>query len=249
MRWIGWGLNKLEQTGSNFGTNQKHDNPFLCEIGSGTMVSDGLSMINTSCPRPRSGCSIPSSATTTISATTSTIRGRAHRRKLLLGTKVMIPIEGPVRENVGFLGSPPFEIPRAVSRDLELSGVLNATREARIQAKNRHNLGTVVAWLLSGWLFLFVTTLFGYTAVAAYPGSGVLSLALFGVSTLSPGILFFAFTERASLGFKPLQPRMVPVLDHYFWEHERHWKFCKSPLQSMSKGTPFQECHFAPLGR
>ena len=46
MRFIGWKLNKVEQTGSNFGTNQKHDNPFLCEIGSGTMVSDGLSMIN-----------------------------------------------------------------------------------------------------------------------------------------------------------------------------------------------------------
>ena len=44
--WIGWNLNKIEQTGSNFGTNQKHDNPFLCDIGSGTMVSDGLSMIN-----------------------------------------------------------------------------------------------------------------------------------------------------------------------------------------------------------
>ena len=46
LRWIGWNLNKVEQTGSNFGTDQKHDNPFLCEIGSGTMVSDGLSMIN-----------------------------------------------------------------------------------------------------------------------------------------------------------------------------------------------------------
>jgi non-ribosomal peptide synthetase-like protein len=46
MRFIGWNLNKVEQTGSNFGTNQRHDNPFLCEIGSRTMVSDGLSMIN-----------------------------------------------------------------------------------------------------------------------------------------------------------------------------------------------------------
>ena len=46
MRFIGWKLNKVEQTGSNFGTNQRHDNPFLCNIGSGTMVSDGLSMIN-----------------------------------------------------------------------------------------------------------------------------------------------------------------------------------------------------------
>ena len=47
MRYVGWNLNKVEQTGSNMGTNQRHDNPFLCNIGSGTMVSDGLSMINT----------------------------------------------------------------------------------------------------------------------------------------------------------------------------------------------------------
>ena len=47
MSKVGWNLNKVEQTGSNMGTNQRHDNPFLCNIGSGTMVSDGLSMINT----------------------------------------------------------------------------------------------------------------------------------------------------------------------------------------------------------
>ena len=33
----------------------------------------------------------------------------------LLATKVMVPIDGPVRENVGLLGSPAFEIPRSVS--------------------------------------------------------------------------------------------------------------------------------------
>lgn len=46
IRAIGWNLNTVHQTGSNFGTNQQHDNPLFCNIGSGTMVSDGLSMIN-----------------------------------------------------------------------------------------------------------------------------------------------------------------------------------------------------------
>jgi hypothetical protein len=27
--------------------DQKHDNPYLCDIGSGTMVSDGFMMVNT----------------------------------------------------------------------------------------------------------------------------------------------------------------------------------------------------------
>ena len=32
----------------------------------------------------------------------------------LLATKVMVPMDGPVREGVGLLGSPSFEIPRTV---------------------------------------------------------------------------------------------------------------------------------------
>jgi len=46
LQHIGMDLSTIVQTGSNFGTNQKHDNPFLCKIGTGTMVSDGLSLIN-----------------------------------------------------------------------------------------------------------------------------------------------------------------------------------------------------------
>ena len=46
LRLVGWNLNKIEQTGSNFGCAQRHENPFLCEIGSGTTASDGLSIGN-----------------------------------------------------------------------------------------------------------------------------------------------------------------------------------------------------------
>jgi len=38
---IGWNLNTVVQTGSNFGTNQKHENPFLCEVGSGPWSRTG----------------------------------------------------------------------------------------------------------------------------------------------------------------------------------------------------------------
>ena len=38
----------------------------------------------------------------------------------LLATKVMVPIDGPVRQGVGLLGSPAFEIPRTVARDSAL---------------------------------------------------------------------------------------------------------------------------------
>ena len=50
----------------------------------------------------------------------------------LLGTKVMVPIDGPVRENVGLLGSPCFEIPRVVER--------TRTRPARTTTPARDQL-------------------------------------------------------------------------------------------------------------
>ena len=36
----------MRQTGSNFGEVVKHDTPFLSTVRSGTMVADGLSIIN-----------------------------------------------------------------------------------------------------------------------------------------------------------------------------------------------------------
>jgi enoyl reductase-like protein len=47
LKWAGMKFKKIVQTGANFGMDQIHDNPFSCEIGTGTMVSDGLAMANT----------------------------------------------------------------------------------------------------------------------------------------------------------------------------------------------------------
>src|SRR5439155_2971423 len=46
LKWIGYKLNKVMQTGANFGLDQRHGIPTLCDIGTGTMVSDGLTMGN-----------------------------------------------------------------------------------------------------------------------------------------------------------------------------------------------------------
>ncbi len=103
------------------------------------MVSDGLSMINVAdvehVLQARQGAG---SATTTISATTSTIRPASKAgANCLLGTKVMIPIDGPVRENVGLLGSPCFEIPRAVERDKNFNLALDESCAARAAEPRR----------------------------------------------------------------------------------------------------------------
>src|SRR3712207_9209612 len=62
----------------------------------------------------------------------------------LLATKVQLPIEGPVREGVGLLGSPAFEIPRSVARDGSFDHYKGPEElPGRLTAKNRYNLRTM----------------------------------------------------------------------------------------------------------
>ncbi|MBI3703755.1 MAG: amino acid adenylation domain-containing protein [Rhizobiales bacterium] len=250
MRFVGWKLNEVEQTGSNFGTNQKHDNPFLCEIGSKTMVSDGLSMINMQM----------SSSSFRLVATCIGERnylgndihyppdGRTGAN-CLIGTKTLIPIDGPVRENVGLLGSPAFEIPRIVERDKNLSTALSAEeRRQRIRRKNVHNFITASLLLLTRWMFFFMTLLVSHLAVLNYPDYGIAALFVAGAFISLTAIPFFAFIERASIGFKRLEPKLVSIYDPYFWAHERHWKLSDSPIVELFKGTPLKNWVSALVG-
>lgn len=242
MRFVGCNLNEVEQTGSNFGTNQRHDNPFLCEIGSRTMVSDGLSMINMHM----------SSSSFRLNRTRIGDRnylgndihyppdGRTGAN-CLLGTKVMIPIDGPVRENVGLLGSPCFEIPRMVERDKGVNVAFSPQmRRQRIAQKNWHNLVTASLFLLTRWLFIFAVLFVAHLGIESYPAYGALALFLAGALITLFAVAFFAAIERASLAFGRLTPKMVSIYDPYFWAHERHWKLSDSPIIERFGGTPFK---------
>ena len=57
----------------------------------------------------------------------------------LLATKVMVPIDGPARSDVGLLGSPPFEIPRSVQRDAQFD---EAQLEEAKNGSSRRKTGT-----------------------------------------------------------------------------------------------------------
>jgi non-ribosomal peptide synthetase-like protein len=242
MRFIGWNLNKVEQTGSNLGTNQRHDNPFMCDIGSGTMVSDGLSMINVEM----------SSAAFRLCRTRIGDRnylgnnihyppsGRTGAN-VLLGTKTMIPVDGPVRENIGLLGSPPFEIPRMVERDKSaLDSISEDERLRRLAAKNRYNAITAALFLATRWLFVFASLMAWQAALLAYPEFGIFALFAAGAATSAGAVLYFSLMERASLKFGRLQPSMITIYDPEFWAHERHWKLSDSPIMQLFPGTPFK---------
>ncbi|OLP62451.1 peptide synthetase [Xaviernesmea oryzae] len=250
IRALGWNLNTVVQTGSNFGSNQQQDNPLLCEIGSGTMVSDGLYMIN-------------------IDKTASTFRlehtkvgernyfgnnifyppGGRTGDNVLLGTKVMVPIDGPMRENVGLLGSPPFEIPRMVKRDKELiQGVSDEDRRAQLPHKNVHNLLTVVMFLAVQWLALFTAIAILDRALNYYTEWGATALFVEFLLTAALTIPLFILVERASLGFRPLKPLTTTIYHIDFWRHERHWKLADSPIVQLFGGTPFRPMILRALG-
>lgn len=250
MRYVGWNLNTVQQTGSNMGTNQRHDNPFLCNIGSGTMVSDGLSMINVE---------MSATAFRLMEATigeNNYLGNDIHYppngktgANVLLGTKTMIPIDGPVRENVGLLGSPAFEIPRMVDRDRDTNASIDEqTRRLRLRQKNVYNAATAGLFLLARWMAFFAALAFWGAATAGYERFGV--LALFGgtVGVAALWLALFIALERASLRFKRLTPKLASIYDPYFWFHERHWKLSDSPITAWFPGTPFRNITMRCMG-
>jgi non-ribosomal peptide synthetase-like protein len=250
MRYVGWNLNTVHQTGSNMGTNQRHDNPFLCNIGSGTMVSDGLSMINMQM------------SPTSFRLAESKIgdnnylgndifyppNGRTGAN-VLLGTKTMIPIDGPVRENVGLLGSPAFEIPRMVDRDRDMNAAFDeTTRRARLRRKNGYNFVTALFFLASRWMALFAAFVVGEAAFAGYDRFGILALFAGIVALTAASLVYFTLLERASLNFRRLAPKLASIYEPYFWWHERHWKMSDSPVATMFSGTPFRGMLLRAMG-
>ncbi|MFL9823415.1 Pls/PosA family non-ribosomal peptide synthetase [Rhodoplanes sp. SY1] len=242
MRFVGWNLNKVDQTGSNMGTNQKHDNPFCCEIGSGTMVSDGLSMINLEMSASAFRlCHTRIGDNNYLGNNIHYPPGGRTGANVLLGTKVMIPIDGPMQENVGLLGSPPFAIPRMVERDKSMLGAIpEDERLRRLAAKNRYNAVTAALFLATRWLLVFASLAVWQAALLTYDRFGVLSLFAAGAVTSAAAVLWFTFLERASLGFGSLKPEMVTIYDPYFWSHERHWKLSDWPHVQLFGGTPIK---------
>ncbi len=113
----------------------------LSAAGTGTVVADGLSFMNAEFSS--SSFRVMPVAIGTRNFLGNFIAYPAGGRtgdNCLLATKVMVPIAGPVREGVGLLGSPCFEIPRTVQRDHQFDHLGSGPElRSRLAAKNRHN--------------------------------------------------------------------------------------------------------------
>lgn len=249
LRYLGYHLSTVEQTGSNFGTDVKHETPFLASVGAGTMVADGLSLMNTD-------------YTTSTFRVSRTVIG-AHNflgnriaypaggrtgDNCLLATKVMVPIDGPIRENVGLLGSPAFEIPRTVQRDHRFDITDPAELRTRLRAKNRHNLATMMLHLLASWGQLFGLAIISLATAALYSRLGISGVAAGLMTSFVFRIGYFITVDRCVRGLQALRPQGCSIYDRAFWRHERFWKIADSDYIQLFNGTPYKTLLWRLLG-
>lgn len=255
LRAIGYDLSHVEQTGSNFGTDVQHANPYLVSVGRGTMVADGLSVLNadysaTSFRVSRAMIGAHSFLGNHIAYPA----GGRTGENVLLATKVMVPLDGRLRENVGLLGSPSFEIPRSVERDSSFDHLREGDEfHRRLAAKNRYNLRTIGLFLFVRWLHSFLLTVLGFAAfaaVAVYGTHGIGTGALVGASMLLGLVLtagYYVLVERLVTRFRRLVPQLVSIYDPHFWWQERLWKVPVDFLVVFN-GTPFKNLLWRLLG-
>jgi non-ribosomal peptide synthetase-like protein len=246
---IGYRLRPLQQTGSNFGMAVQHENPFLTSVGPGTVVADALSVMNAE----YSATSFRVSRTA-IGANNFLGNRIAYPPQgrtgddCLLATKVQIPLHGPVRQGVGLLGSPSFEIPRTVARDSALDVADPRELAASLRRKNRHNGVSMALHLLVRWIFSYLSLL-SVAAVASLPlEAGPAEVVIAELVALVLLVLWFALVERSVAPLKSLAPQGCSIYDPAFWRHERYWKVPAPDWVQIFNGTPFKPLVWRLLG-
>ncbi|MFF4596328.1 Pls/PosA family non-ribosomal peptide synthetase [Amycolatopsis sp. NPDC001319] len=251
LRWLGYRLRGVRQTGSNFGEMVKHDTPFLSAAGSGTMVADGLSIINADFSSTSFRLSQASIGPDNFLGNMIAYPPQSKAGdNCLLATKVMVPLDGQVRKGVGLLGSPSFEIPRSVKRDRDLD--VSSADELRrgLRAKTVYNTISMALFLLVRWTF-FVSVVVVYLAAVNllhFVGSLALAVALATAVIIVFTVAYNVVIDRL---FRPLQalvPQGCSIYDRAFWRHERFWKVSSLTYVLAFNGTPFKNVIWRLLG-
>jgi len=241
LRAIGYDLGKIVQTGANFGGNVKHESPYLSSIGTGTMVADALSMMNAefSSTSFRLSWTFIGEHNFLGNGIAYPPNGRT-RDNCLLATKVMVPISGKVRENVGLLGSPAFEIPRSVERDSSFDHLKQGDGLRRgLAGKNRHNFITILWCLFARWFFVFLITVLLGMAGDFYAALGAIAIVLEFMVALALGLAYWILVDHIARGFKPLPALFCSLYEPAMWRHERYWKVPSTGYFGAFAGTPF----------
>jgi non-ribosomal peptide synthetase-like protein len=251
LRAIGYDLGQVQQTGSNMGTVFKHDNPFLSSIGTGTMIADAVSFMNADySPTSFKVSRAAIGAHNFLGNGVFYPAGARTGDNCLLATMVAVPIDGPVRHDVGLLGSPPFEIPRSVLRDALPEEHKNRAHFRRdLAAKNRHNLRTMALLMLVRWLNISLAMIIMFAALELSDQFGFLAVSASFAVMLLIGLLVPSGIEHIVTRSRGLQPQLCSIYNPYFWWHERYWKLqIQSRYMTILDGTPFKPLVWRLLG-
>ena len=247
---LGYDLSRVEQTGSNFGIEVTQSNPYLSSVGTGTMVADGLIMINDEVSSTSFCMSRASIGPHNFVGNDVTYpAGGRTGDNCLLATKAMIPLDGKIREGVGLLGSPCFEIPRSVERDSRFDHLRTGDELRRgLSAKNRYNVLTIGIFLFTRWLGVFLVTVLDLAALDLYGVFANVAMAALFALSLVVSAFYFSLVERCVEAFRPLQPRYCSIYDPGFWLHERLWKVHPIHYLRAFDGTPFKNVLWRLMG-
>ena len=248
LRLIGYQMRNTTQTGSNFGMELRHHSPFLCRFNPNTLVSDGLTLTNME-------LSATSFTLRLVEVPADTYMGNAVNYpadaavgdNCLIATKAAVPIDGPVRHDVGLLGSPSFEIPRSVARDRQFDHYKEPTvLQQRLRMKRRTNLLTLGGYLARGWALTFLGLVWVIDAFSSAGAVGTDPLRLAATLTLETfvavltGLILCAAIERRLRGGRSLEPTYCSLYEPRFWRHERYWKLNYTTFLLLFSGTPFK---------
>lgn len=250
LQWLGYDLSPLEQTGSNFGSEVMHANPSLSAVGTGTMVADGLHLVNDDVSNSSFVVSrVAIGPRNFVGNDVVYPAGGRTRDNVLLGTKVMIPLDGAIREGVGLLGAPCFEIPRSVERDSRFDHLRTGEAQRRgLAAKNRYNLRTIGIFLFTRWVSVFLFALLYLAAIElsdALPR--VVGAVLFALSFVIAAV-YFTLAHRCAEAMHPMQPTICSIYHPDFWSAERLWKLNPIHYLHAFDGTPFKNLLWRLMG-
>ncbi|MCD2195119.1 amino acid adenylation domain-containing protein [Actinomycetospora endophytica] len=246
LRALGYAMTDAGQTGSNVGAELRHENPYSITVGAGTMLSDGVDLVNTEQSATAFRTEhLAIGSRCFLGNVISVPPGARLDDDVFIGSKTSIPADGRVRSGIGLLGSPAFEIPRRRADEADFALSRTGLRR-RLAQKNAHNLRTIVLFLLAQWVRVALLTILALVAVNLDDTVGISVVAcavlVAGPLNLAYGVLL----ERLSTRFRALRPQYCSIYDPYFWRHERFWKFSMQP--SVLNGTPFKSTVWRLLG-
>jgi len=250
LQWLGYRLSPVVQTGSNFGIEVTHANPFLSSVGSGTMVADGLILVNDEVSSTSFRVSRASlGANSFVGNFVTYPAGGRTGDNVLLGTKVMVPLDGKIREGVGLLGAPCFEIPRSVERDSRFDQLRTGEALQRgLAAKNRYNIRTIGIFLFTKWVGVFLFTLLYLATLELYDVLPHAANALLFALSFVVTAVYFPLVQRCIEALHPLQPTICSIYHPDFWSVERVWKVHPIHYLYAFDGTPFKNVLWRLMG-